>query len=203
MSRTRLAVLLSAVAAVSLAGSALAAGPNTLTIADAKGDNVSPGAASDITGVTFTTTGSGKGKKYTPKALVITMNLGAPPTSDGSTTYRVDWQVAGCGGVYVSYIPGSPVLAESFNYADCGSEPDELGDTGTVFDSVPEIRGSSLVWTTSLKSLPFKAPAGTSLTELVAFTDFIDPVLGVVGPQSLTEEPLYDVASTEKAYVVG
>lgn len=203
MRRHRLAVLLAAVATVSLAGSALAAGPKTLVIADPKGDNVSPGASSDIHGVTFTTTGSGKGKKYVPKAVVITMNLGAPPSTDGSTTYRVDWQVAGCGGVYVSYIPGSPVLAESFNFADCGSEPDELGDTGTVFDSVPEVRGSSLVWTMSLKSLPFKAPAGTAFTDLVASTDFIDPVFGIVGPASLTGEPLYDVAQTDKAYVVG
>ena len=65
----------------------------TLTFADPAGDNISPSAASDITGVTFTTTGTGKGKKYVAKNLVIIMKLGAAPTADGTTVYGLDTQL--------------------------------------------------------------------------------------------------------------
>lgn len=203
MRRHRLAVLLASVASVSLAGSALAAGPRTLAFADAKGDNVSPGAAQDITRVSFTTSGSGKGKAYTPKALVITLSLAAPPSEDGSTVYRVDAELPGCGGFYVSVVPGSPVLDPSFNYADCGSEPDELGGTGTAFDAVPEVKGSSFVWTISMKAFPKPMKRGDVLRGLSAYTDFVEPAFGIFGPAGVTGQPLYDTASTTAAYPIG
>ena len=202
MRRHRLAVLLASVATVSLAGSALAAGPKTLAFTDAKGDNVSPSAAQDVVGVSFTTSGTGKGKAYKPKALVVTLQLAAPPSDDGTTIYQVNANLPGCGDFYVSVVPGSPVLDPSFNFADCGSEPDETGSTGTAFDAVPEVKGSSLVWTISMKGFPGKMAAGTTLGALSAHTDFVEPVLGIVGPGAVTG-PLYDSAATDKSYTVG
>ena len=166
MRLVRPALAVAAVLAVGMATSATGAtaGPTTLTFADPAGDNTSPSAASDITGVTFTTTGSKVGKKYVPKALVITLALSAPPSDDGTTIYEVEFDQPGCGSVYVSVVPGSPVLDPSFNFADCGSEPDETGSTGTAFDAVPEVKGSSLVWTISMKSLRMRSSASSSIT---------------------------------------
>lgn len=179
-----------------------ASGPTTLAFSDPKGDNRSPSAGQDITGVTFTTTGTGKGKAYTPKNLVITLSLAAPPTTDGTTVYEVAATQAGCGDLYVSVVPGSPVLDPSFNYADCGSEPDTTGSTGTSFDAVPDIKGSAIVWTVPLKSLPAPAKAGTTFTGIHAYTDFVDPAFGIFGPGAVTG-PLYDTASTDRSYPVG
>jgi hypothetical protein len=179
------------------------AGPSTLTFADPKGDNVSPGAGSDIAGVTFTTTGTGSGKSYAPKNLVITLSLAGPPTTDGTTIYQVGADLAGCGDFYVSIVPGSPVLDPSFNYADCGSPADELGSEGTAFDAVPDIAGNNIVWTLPMKSLPAPVVRGTVFSALNAYTDFVDPVTGIFGPKAVTEEALYDVAATDQAYKVG
>jgi hypothetical protein len=200
----RPALVLAAAVAVAAAGAASAApGPNTLVFKDAAGDNVSPSAASDITGVTFTTTGTGTGKAYQPKALVLTMSLSAPPSEDGTTIYEIDADLAGCGDFYVSWVPGSPLLDPSFNWADCGSEPDELGSTGTSFDAAPEVKGNDIVWTMSLKGLPVPVKTGIAFTGLNAYTDFVDPVTGIFGPKAITEEPLYDSAATDAKYVVG
>lgn len=189
---------------IGLASAASAAtGPSTLTFADKAGDNTSPSKAQDITAVTFATTGAGAGKKYVPKALVITMSLSAPPSADGTTIYEVGFSQPGCGDVYVSVVPGSPVLDPSYNSADCGSEPDATtGSTSTSFDAAPEIKGSSIVWTIPLKSLPAPAKAGTAFTGLNAFTDFVDPAFGIFGPGIITG-PLYDTAETDKSFKVG
>lgn len=179
-----------------------AAGPNKLTFTDKVGDNTSPSKAQDIAAVTFTTTGAGTGKKYLPKALVITMSLSASPSTDGTTNYQVDFTQPGCGRVYVSIVPGSPVIDPSFNYADCGSAPDATGSTGTAFAAAPDINGSTIVWTIPLKSLPAPAKVGLTLTGLTAFTDFVDPVFGVFGPGPVTG-PLYDTAATDKSFKIG
>lgn len=186
---------------IALASAASAAVPNTLTFADKVGDNTSPSKAQDIAAVTFTTTGAGAGKKYVPKALVITLSLSAPPSTDGTTIYEVAFDQPGCGQVYVSLVPGSPVLDPSFNYADCGSEPDATGSTGTAFDAVPDVKASTIVWTISLKSLPAPAKVGMTLTGLNAFTDFVDPAFGIFGPGAVTG-PLYDTAATDKSFKI-
>ena len=204
MRRSRLAVLLASVATVSLAGSALAAGPNTLSFKDAPGDNVSPSAASDITGVTYTTAGSGKGKAYTAKSLVVTLALGAAPTSDGTTVYDVHFSVPGCGAYSMQYMPGAELIQVS-GYAECGSEPDETGSTGTLFDPSVEVKGNSIVYTVPLKTLPGKVAAGTTLTDLLAYTDFVEPATGLFGPAGLfgADAAVYDKASTTSSYKVG
>jgi hypothetical protein len=187
---------------IGLATAASAAGPSALTFSDPKGDNVSPGAGQDITGVTITTTGTGTGKKYVAKDLVITLSLAAAPTTDGTTIYQVAFNQPGCGNVYVSVVPGSVVLDPSYNSADCGSAPDATGSTSTSFAAAPEVKGSSFVWTIPMKSFPAPITPGMTLSGVNAFTDFIDPAFGSFGPGAFTG-PLYDTATTDTSYKVG
>jgi hypothetical protein len=202
----RPALVLSVAAAVCLAGAASAAtkgGPHTLTFTDPAGDNVSPSAASDITSVTWTTVGKGKGKKYTPKSLVVTLTLAAPPTSDGMVMYGVDSQLAGCGELYLQYMPGAKLL-DSFDYADCGGDPsDPTTNGGSSFDGVPDVVGNSIVWTLPLKSLPGEVKPGSVFSKLNAYTDFVDPVTSIVGPYELVGQAVYDTAATDAPYAVG
>lgn len=205
MRLARPALALAVVAAIAVAGSASASpfGPKTLTFADAAGDNVSPGAGQDITKVTWTTSGKGKNKKYTPKSLVITLTLAAPPTTDGSTVYGVDSQLPGCGEVYFQYMPGARLL-DSFNYADCGGDPsDPTTNGGSSFDSEPEITGNSIVWTVPFKAMPGDVKPGSVFEKINAYTDFVDPVTSIVGPYSTVGVALYDTAATATPYTVG
>jgi hypothetical protein len=196
--------------AVGIAGAAAAkpAGPNTLTFADPAGDNISPSAASDITGVTWSTLmkgkkpGNGKGSgKYTPTALVLTLTLAAPPASD-STVYAIDATLPGCGDFLLTYQPGATL--ESFNFAGCGGDPSDPTTNGSSsFDGAPEVVGNSIVWTRPFNSLPGSVKPGTTFTDLNAYTDFTDPAVGLVSPSLIAGTPLYDTAATDKTYIVG
>jgi hypothetical protein len=194
-----------ATAAVCLAGAASAApkgGPHTLTFTDPAGDNVSPSAGQDITGVTWTTAGTGKNKKYIAKSLVLTLTLAAPPTTDGTTLYGVDGDLAGCGDFYVNYMPGAS-LGDTFNYAACGGDPASPTGSGTAFDAAPEVKGNSIVWTLPLKSLPGDVKVGSSFSGLNALTDFVDPVTGIIGSYGAGGPALEDTATTDTPYTVG
>jgi hypothetical protein len=199
----RPALVLAATLAVGVASAASAApaGPSLLSFKDAVGDNVSPSSASDIAAVTFTTSGKGKGARYVPKSLVLTLTLAAPPTSDGTTMYGIDADLAGCGNFYVQYMPGARLL-DSFNYADCGGGSADPTSNGTSFVSAPEVKGTSIVWTIPFTVLPAPVKAGTVFSKLNAQTDFVDPATSIVGPYSLTGQALYDTASTDAAYTV-
>ena len=200
---TRPAIVLAAVAALAFASSASAAGgPSTLTFKDAAGDNISPSAASDITGITFSTSGTGKGKSYVAKNLVVTMALGAAPTSDGTTVYQVQGTLPGCGYYSMQYMPGASLI-QSSGYAECGSEPDETGSTGTLFDFSIEAKGNSLVFSVPLKAMPGKVAAGMTLSELSAYTDFVEPATGLFGPAAITGNAVYDTAATDASYKIG
>jgi hypothetical protein len=72
-----------------------------------------------------------------------------------------------------------------------------------VFDAVPEVVGSKLVWTLPFKAMITPVKAGSTFTDLSAYTDFRDPALSIFGPSSMGAPPLYDTASTDKSYVVG
>ena len=201
----RPALVLAAAVAVGIAGAASAApaaAPATVTFTDPAGDNVSPSGGQDITGVTWTTAGTGKNKKYVVKSLVLTLTLAAPPTTDGTTLYGIDAELAGCGDFYVNYMPGAQ-LGETFNYADCGGDPSDPTGSGTSFDAAPEVKGNSIIWTLPIKSLPGDVKVGSSFTGLNALTDFVDPVTGIFGSYGAGGPALEDTATTDKAFVVG
>jgi hypothetical protein len=197
-------LVLAAVVSVGVAGAASAVPfrPATVTFADPAGDNVSPSAGQDITGVSWTTAGTGKGKKYVVKSLVLTLTLAAPPTTDGSTLYGVDADLAGCGDFYVNFMPGAQ-LGETFNYADCGGDPSDPTGGGTSFEAAPEVKGNTIVWTLPVKSLPGDVKVGSSFSGLNALTDFVDPVTGIFGSYGAGGPALEDTATTDQAFVVG
>jgi hypothetical protein len=191
------------VVAIALSSSASAStGPKTVTFSDPAGDNDTPGAGSDITGVTWTTAGTGTGKKYVAKSLVLTLTLAAPPTADGTTLYAVDGTLAGCGDFYVNYMPGAS-LGDTFNYADCGGDPSDPTGSGTSFEASPEVKGNSIIWTLPLKSLPGNVKVGSSFSGLNALTDFVDPVTGIIGSYGLGGPAIEDTAATDAVYTVG
>ena len=195
----RPALLLAAVATFSLAGSALAAGPKSLTFADPAKDNVSPTASGDITGVTFTTSGPGKGAAYKPKNLVVTLALGGAPGTNGTTMHHVGWTIDGC-EYYMNAASGARVSAD-FGFADCGSAPDATGDSGTSFGFSVLPKGNSLVFKVVIKDLPNKVQLGSDLGGLNAWTDAVEPT-GFFGPASFGQ-PLYDQARTFQEYTLG
>ena len=203
MRLVRPALVLVAVAAVGLAGSASAApGPATVSFTDPAADNVSPSGGQDITGVTWTTVGTGKGKKYVAKSLVLTLTLAAPPTTDGTTLYGVDGDLGGCGDFYVNYMPGAQI-GDTFNYADCGGDPSDPTGGGTSFDATPEVKGNTIIWTLPIKSLPGDVKVGSTFSGLNALTDFVDPVTGIIGSYGAGGPAIEDTATTDKSYVVG
>lgn len=200
--RTVLVVASAAAVATAGAASAASTGPKIVAFSDPAGDNVSPSAGQDITGVTWTTAGTGSGRKYVVKSLVLTLTLAAPPTTDGTTLYGVDGNLGGCGDFYVNYMPGAQ-LGETFNYADCGGDPSSATGGGTSFDATPEVKGNSIVWTLPIKSLPGDVKVGSTFTGLNALTDFVDPVTGIIGSYGAGGPALEDTAATDSPYVVG
>lgn len=195
----RPAVLLAALAAVPMGGSAFAGGPQRVSFTDPAKDNRSATASGDITSVTFTTSGPGTGRAYTPKNLVVTLGLAAPPGTDGTTQYQVGWSIAGC-EYYMQFAPGARVSPD-FGFADCGSEPDATGDAGTSFGFLAQPKGNTLEFKVAIKELPNKVKLGAAFTDLYAWADFVEPA-GFFGPASFGE-PLYDTASSTKVFRLG
>lgn len=183
------------------AASAAPAGPTRLVFADKAGDSLPPQASTDITKVSFATTGKGIGKKYAPKYLVVELTLSGPPSSTGTTLYEVDTELTGCGSFSMSYSPGAKLI-ESSGYASCGGDGSPTG-SGTLFDALPEVKGSTLIWTFALKALPGNVRRGSTFTALSAHTALVDPVTGLLGPAAIDPALSYDNASTDATYTVG
>lgn len=134
-----------------------------------------------------------------PKNLVVSLALGAAPSGDGTTQYQVGWSIGDC-EYYMQYAPGAKVSPD-FGFANCGSEPDATGDSGTSFGFLVQPKGNSLVFKVLIKDLPNKVKPGMTFSGLNAWADFVDPS-GFFGPASVTG-PLYDVATTTKTYKLG
>lgn len=196
----RPALVLAAAATISLGGNAFAAGPQSVTFTDPAKDNVSPTASGDITGVTFTTKGLGKGKGYTPKSLVVTLALGDVPGANGTTQYQVGWTIEGC-EYYMQAALGAKVF-DTFGSASCGSAPDATGSDATSFGFSALPTGKSLVFKVLIKDLPNKVKPGVDLNALNAYADLVEPT-GLIGAASLGAGPLYDTAATTKDYTLG
>jgi hypothetical protein len=192
-----------AVGAVAVSGTASAAttGPKTLTFSDPAGDSLPPQASTDITKVRFTTSGTGTGKKYVAKNLVVQLTLAGAPDSNGTTIYEVDAQLAGCGVFTMSYSPGASLI-ESSGFAECGGDGTPTG-SGTLFDALPEVTGSTMTWTLPLKGLPGDVKVGSAFSSIYAYTDLVDPVTGLLGPAAIDNSLAYDSAATDATYAVG
>lgn len=190
----RPAVLLAAASLVIVAaGAGATTGRNALTFKDPVGDSLAGKA--DIVSIQYSTTGTGSGKKYVPKAIVAKMTLAAPATTDGTTEYQVRFTVSDCGEYYMSYVPGTRI-AGVFAFADCGSPPDDTGSTSTSFDFSPTVAGNSVTFRVNLKGLPGSVKPGAELMLLTASTQLVEPATGIF-PVSY-----YDQAKTTADYVV-
>jgi hypothetical protein len=208
-----------ALVALSLAGVALAttasaggpAAPNTLTFNDPAGDAVPTDDGNDILSVTYTTTGvqepkgpgKGRGKGnlvYTPKALVVTMQLAAPPSAVPGTLYEADATTSACGDLLLYFTPG---VDGSGGLVDCGSEADATGSTATSLDVEPQVQGNTVTWTLPLSSLPKEMAVGSTISDFVAYSTQTDPVTGVVGPYLIDSSLNYDNASGDGTYKIG
>lgn len=195
----RPAVLLAAASLVIVAaGAGATSSTKSLSFKDPVGDT--PTGTADIVSVKLSTTGTGVGKKYVPKVLVLTMTLAATATKDGTTEYSVGGMLSDCGRFYMNYVPGTR-LGGTFAYADCGSAPDETGSTGTSFDVAPTADGKTVTFRATLKAIPGKVSPGAELSQLWATTDLVEPATGIFGV-GILGTPFYDEAKTTAEYVV-
>lgn len=180
--------------------SSAASKPRSLVVPDPKGDAVAAGAAYDITSIGLTTVGRTDGRTYTPKSFVVTLSLAEPPSTQAGSTYGVDVELAGCGFANFSYTPGA-TLGEGSVFTECGSPADETGSTATLYPVPPKVKGNVITWTIGVKTPGFKP--GTAVTGIDGFTTFNEPVFGIIGPTAIDKGLSFDVAETDKSYVIG
>lgn len=209
----RLALAASGLAVLGVVGGAHAAlpvpGPKTLTVVDPSGDGKVAG--DDITKVTYSTTGTrskvGKKLVYKPKALTMAIETATPIVTDGSMLYEVEGNVPGCGSFYLNVSPGA---ALELLFGSCSD------------DSTVDFSGSSFA--VSGKTLTFTVPfgeadgfkAGSTVTDVLAYTGTVDPVTGIVGPSTVNGHDPFagtpgeghvdvsnDLAKTSSPYKIG
>ena len=200
-SPVRSLLLLCTCAGVALASpSSAASGPASLVVPDPEGDAIAAGAAFDITSIELTTAGKGTGAAYTPKSFVVTLTLAAPPSTQAGSTYGVDVELDGCGYANFSYAPGA-ALGEGSIFTECGSPEDDTGSTATLYSQPPKVKDNVITWTISVKTPGFKP--GTEVTEINGFTTYNEPVFGIIGPTAIDKALAFDLAETDKTYVIG
>ena len=168
--RTRLAVL-AVVPLLAVLSSTSGAAPKPQVV-DAKGDAAGGQASLDIVSVAYTTTGIGTGKGYTPKKLVVTLTLAAPPSSPG-VSYTVSADTDTCGVLESRFAPGNATASL-------------IGDTYATFGSCAEsvfhfakVKGNQVSFEYALKAIDLDR--GTQLFDFRATVNVIDPALGSLG----------------------
>ena len=177
--KLRAIALASVVAGVALAAQGHAAVKPQ--IVDPKGDALGAQAAYDIVSTTFSTIGTGSGKAYKATKLNVVLTLAAPPSKQAGSTYGVDATVAGCGYFNLSYTPGA-TLGEGSVFTECGTPADETGSTATLISLSPKVKGNTITWSMSVKSLPKPIKQGAVFSDLVAHASINEPVFGIIGP---------------------
>lgn len=193
-------LLIGTCAGIALAPTSSAASkPAQLVVPDPAGDAVT-GAPFDITSITLTTAGKTEGRTYTPKTFVVTLSLAAPPSTQAGATYGVDVELAGCGYANFSYTPDA-ALGEGSIFTECGSPEDETGSTATLYSTPPKVKGNVITWSISVKTPGFKP--GTAVSAINGFTTFNEPVFGILGPTAVEKALAFDLAETDKTYVIG
>jgi hypothetical protein len=194
--------ILGAVAAAGLLASATAASATTYRpnpaapvkpqLVDAAGDALAGQKNSDILAGRFSTVGEVvtkvvRGKKvttYTPKKLVATMTLAAPPSTQKGWTYNLTADIAGCGSVNFAYSPGAAVAGGSAFFFGCGDPSTVPGDStpSSLITLDPEVKGNTITWDLGLKAMPREIKVGSKFSNFGAVVDVNEPVFGIVGP---------------------
>ncbi|MCU1673385.1 MAG: hypothetical protein JWN77_1498 [Frankiales bacterium] len=201
----RLALAAAGLSVIGVAGASHAAagpvGPSKVVVTDPSGDALGLPGGDDIVSVTYTSAGmTTKATKktkaaYTPKSLMITLEVADAITTDGTVQYDVEGELAGCGGFYLYVAPGAATEALSGSCAD--------DDTVDFAASTYAVSGKTISFTIPLGSVP-GAKAGGSVSGLFAYTGAVDPVTGEVGPVLIGANPLdNDEASSDAVYKIG
>lgn len=201
--RIRLATLaaLAALAAAAAPGQAAAPKPQ---IVDPANDAVGGQPSTEIVSALWSTTGDTsvtkvRGKKkvvYTPKRLVVTLNLAGAPGSN-PVGYRTSADIAGCGNVEFTYTAGTPggsILGDAALWHDCGSD-----ETLLVTAVSHKVGAKSITWEYPLKALGAKA--GATVTGFLASVDVNEPVFGSDGTHNFDVH--IDGASGSGAWRIG
>jgi hypothetical protein len=138
---------------------------------------------------------------YTPAKLVVTMKLAGAPLDQAGIRYRAEAQVAECGPMTFSYTPGVAV-PPSAGSVGCGGAGGVTGSDTLFFDPKVAVKGNTVVWTTSLKTLPKQARVGALLYGFHASVDLVDPALGDLGPDDVGNGA-FDNAQSDEDWDLG
>lgn len=206
----RLSLAAAGLAALGMVGSAQAGpvapvGPNTLVVTDATGDARGAQASTDITSVTFTTTGKTTTKKvkgktvttYVPDTLVASLALAAAPSVVPVTSYEIDGDTA-CGTLYMYYDPNN--FGSGAQLANCGPKTN-TGDTFFLTET-PVVTGSTITWSIPFSSLPKDVAAGTAVTAIHGYVTIAEPNTSQ-GPTAVTNQANIDDAVSDATYKIG
>jgi hypothetical protein len=192
--RTRIALAAALAALAAIPATGHAAAPKKPQVVDAAGDSLGAQSAAEIVSAVWSTTGDTtvtkvRGKRvttYTPKRLVVTLNLAGAP-GDAPFAYEAAAEVAGCGQVRFTYTPGtvySGIVSDSMLWYDCGPVDPTTGDTLTLVPNVSlKVGAKSLTWEYPIKAFPKNIRAGAMFSDFRVVADVIDPVLGLYGPK--------------------
>ncbi|HVE74321.1 MAG TPA: hypothetical protein VNA30_04415 [Mycobacteriales bacterium] len=169
-------------------------------VKDAAGDAAGGQSGMDIVSVLYTTAGTGTGKRYVPKKLIVTMTLGGPVETRPVVNYEAEAKTEFCGDVTLTYAPGTPYEQTSgFNgwvrWGNC-----------TVGDSTSDLLtatadGKTVRWEFALRATPIEV--GTMFSNFRARVDPANPVLPLSSSDTATERGLIDIAAGAGSWKVG
>jgi hypothetical protein len=170
---------------------------------DAAGDSLPPQGSTDIVKVSYETSGEGKGKKYVPKLLVVTMELAGPPATQ-FVSYEMRQEVSGCGYLSFLYTPGGS-QADGIISSACYEPEPTTGSPNIVLFS-PKVDGNKVIWRVNLVILPKPVKLGATFSGLTAMTQYAEPVTGILGTGILSNFGLVDItdrASSPASFKLG
>lgn len=209
MRRIALIAVLAAVSFAAVPGQAATTKPQ---IVDPPNDALGAQAGTEIVSVLWTTTGETvttkvRGRRvtqYTPKKLVVTLNLAGAPLTTAPFSYETSAQVAGCGEVRFVYTPGtvySRLVSDRFLWFDCGPGDSIQGPGLTLVPNVTTKFGAkSITWEHPIRSLGKSVKVGAPVTDFRAAVDVVDPVLGLYGTNQV--QPI-DVGTSTAVWKFG
>lgn len=193
----RRALLLSALLAAAVAAPSGAA-PKPQVV-DPKGDAVGAQPGADLAAVTFSTTGTGSGRGYVPKKLVVTMEMAGDVVTQPGLTYEISAETSACGPVTFSAQQGTPysqVVGVNgwAEWGDCMSRSDATSNVELITVAA---KGNTLTWSFSLKMVPKELAVGTTFSNFQARIDPTNPVVPFPsGTLGVGHRGLVDVATS-------
>lgn len=206
-------LVLSALAGLVLcAPLALAAPSKAPQITDPSGDAQPVPGSYDLVAGQFTTTGVTTTRKvgrkvvktYTPKNLVVTLSLAAPPSTQPGSSYSVTADITACGEGYMtfSYTPGAFLGEGNLFVSGCGT--DDGTGPAEIFDEVaPVVKDKVITWTMPLSLMGPDLPLSTVFSGFTAQADLNEPVFGLLGTSLGSPETSIDAASGDATWKLG